>query len=266
MFLRKVVSWPNSMHDAATSMDGSHHGSRHGVRLSRHSASILPLTEFDYSYNPERILHAVYHDEQRVIDAILAAGGKEEVRGAIIWRASGKTIEKLYAKGCCDRDFIPNLYGAAAFGHPDALETLLDHTGLTAHTLTPTGHYMISLLYAAARAGHQETVRRLLARGADPKVGRFMRGVFGRRKYHITPLDAAVRSGRGSVVRQLLEHTPASPRDLRHLLDQAIVADARTCCHVLLEFGAKPNANAQEQMDKMGDPLLRLAMRRAMGG
>jgi hypothetical protein len=260
MFLRKVVSWPSRMHDAANSADGSQHGSRHGASLFRRSASMLNQTEFDCSFKPERIVHAVYHDEQRVIEGILAAGGTQEVRGAMIWRVSKQTIEKLYARGCCDQDFINNLFSAASFGRPQMLDALLDHTGLTVHTLKQAGHYRSSLLYAAARAGHSDIVKRLLERGAAPHVGRFTPGFLGRKKYHTTPLEAAVRGGYAPVVRQILQTSPASPRELQSLLDIAIHEEARTCCQALIQYGAKPQAEAQQRIVALGDPLLMLSL------
>ena len=108
MHLRKVTSWPKGLHDervstAASPRAGSRPG-KHGMRRVT-SANLPPYSSFDQLFHPERLINAVYDDDQSVIDAAISANGAQSVRAAIIWRVSKQTIDKLYAAGCSDQDF-----------------------------------------------------------------------------------------------------------------------------------------------------------------
>ena len=265
MHLRKVTSWPKGLHNERISTGAAPRGGsrpgKHGMRRVA-SANFPPYASFDRLFRPERLIDAVYDDDQGIIDAAIDANGAQSVRAAIIWRVSKQTMEKLYAAGCSDQDFKHILFSAARFGRLQLLDTLLQCSGLSVQSVQHVGHYRNSLLYVAAQAGHAEVVERLLQLGASAHDGRYMSAFLGYHKFCVSPLEAAVREKHAAVTRHLLEKFPTSTRTLTQLLDVAIAAEDRSCCKVLLEHGAAPGPQAKQQILSLGDALLSLLLRR----
>jgi ankyrin repeat protein len=134
----------------------------------------------------ERPLHwAASSDDVEVLDALVEAGADIEAPGSVIdggspladavafgqWRAAARLVE-LGARA--------NLWQAAALGHSDRLERLLEHDP------SPAGDEITNAFWCACHGGQRATAERLLERGADIDwIGHD----------GLTPLDTAVRRG-----------------------------------------------------------------------
>lgn len=146
------------------------------------------------------IMKAVYYRKKEVVAVLLAAGLDLNIFEAA---ATGQT-ERIRA--LIDRDaalanaFSPDGFApiglAAFFGHPQAVEVLLE---AGADVNAPSREAMkVTPLHSAAAAGEVGIARLLISRGADVNAAQAEQG--------FTPLHEAALSGDIELAKLLLEH------------------------------------------------------------
>lgn len=138
-------------------------------------------------------VHAV-HGAGPGDEAGYAAAGFQPIDLALFWHGRGdlETAHLLLARGAAH-----DLVVAAALGGRDRVAALLDEDPTRIRDVRPCGTRPLS---AAVQFGHEDVVRLLLARGADPN---WAEGVYAPRG---AALHGAARAGSRGLVELLLDH------------------------------------------------------------